>query len=1037
MPLVRQELDIPLVSGLAQGQRQESLDPLAGFGTLDNTVQQRGGAYTKRSGDVALAASTATAAIGVHGHRNAVPLLLDGVNLYVYGGGAWATRGRAPNMAVQRTALTSSGVAGYVGNAPVKGAASPVLDTAAANGVVAVVYATLTGLMAACYDATTKAPLHGPVQLHALIGTLPYIASLQVEATVVGVGNTLVAVWRRIAWPAAVPEDCMWFSTLDTTNVSGGWTAPVQLIGAGVLSLLVTGLTTINVRPSVVGLSTRFVLAARDVAGTITVWSYTTAGVGTAVAQPLGVMQPLTYHVAGNETTVWLAGSQGILGGNVDLVAVDAATLAPSGAVMVGAWLEQKYAGQVELAELQGIVTTGAKSCLMVVGNRFENAAPPEMRQGYLGWRKYTIDGGGNVAPSTGASTAFNLHPFARPWASGGRLYVVATPYDTFNAPSSNDQFVRNWQKCLFVLDVTDARTLDGDVHPVANVAPRTCAANYGFQDDLWCKQMPTLASGAACLAVPILRSGAGVEDIELVEFAPQTSSTSAEVGGALVLSGGAAWSYDGSRPLEVGFLETPRVRQETPVAVGLTGSFGYTAVYEHVDAAGNTHQSAPAAPQIAVLANQKAVLSITTTNATHRQILGATADRVRIVVYRTLAAGSTYYRLVDLENNDPGNAAWQRGYTAWTDALPDVDLATRARLYTQPGTIGSSLPRVAPPALRYVVQHGDVVAGIGDTGRRIWFSAPRVDGEGTWFSDAMVVDVEDSSPLVALASLDGRLYAFSATGVHAIDGSGFAENGTGGYSLPQRLSADTGCIDARSVVATPAGVLFRSSAGIALLSRAGQVTLFGGAVLDTLAAYPTVQAVALDTANGRALFHCVSVGGAGIALVYDWLANTWTTATRYSTPSVKGACTIGDVVHVATSGATVYRGDAAYTDSTVWIGQTIETGWIKFTGLQGYQRIWRVLLRFVRKSPFGLRVSFAYDYDATYTSHTFTELQVQDAAGTLELAPARQRCQALRVKIEELEPAGLGTGQGLELTGIRVVWAKESRTPFARGAKR
>ena len=43
------------------------------------------------------------------------------------------------------------------------------------------------------------------------------------------------------------------------------------------------------------------------------------------------------------------------------------------------------------------------------------------------------------------------------------------------------------------------------------------------------------------------------------------------------------------------------------------------------------------------------------------------------------------------------------------------------------------------------------------------------------------------------------------------------------------------------------------------------------------------------------------------------------------------------------------------------------------------------------------------------------------------------QRCQAIRVKVEELA----GSGQGMELLGLRIVWAKEARTTFAKGNKR
>jgi hypothetical protein len=338
----------------------------------------------------------------------------------------------------------------------------------------------------------------------------------------------------------------------------------------------------------------------------------------------------------------------------------------------------------------------------------------------------------------------------------------------------------------------------------------------------------------------------------------------------------------------------------------------------------------------------------------------------------------------------------------------------------------------------RRVVQHGDVVAALSDSKQRILFSAPGVPGDGLWFSPAFVADVEDTSPLVALASLDGRLYAFSRTGIHVIDGTGYAENGTGGYSLPQRLATDGGCVEPRSVAATPSGILFQSPAGISMLSRSRQVTLFGGAVQDALTAYPTIQAATVDPQTSRVMFQCVDSGGSGATLVYDYLASVWTTATRGDNVAAKGAAVIGGVYHYVTSAGAVHSETTGYLDNASWIGQTWETGWIKLTGLQGYQRVWRVLLRFTRRSAFALRVSFAYDYSSTYeTPIDFTDPEIFAVAaagpGSLEIAPARQRCQAIRVKVEELA----GNGQGMELLGIRVMYAKEARTTFAKGAKR
>ncbi|MBK6806732.1 MAG: hypothetical protein IPG84_18740 [Betaproteobacteria bacterium] len=108
MPLVRQELDLPLVVGLSQHVRSEPRDSLAGFDTLSNTVQAKGGAYTKRPGSTPLA-SGPTSAIALTAHRDATPIVHDGAKVWSYGGGAWRDRGAAATLDVLRTPVVSAG----------------------------------------------------------------------------------------------------------------------------------------------------------------------------------------------------------------------------------------------------------------------------------------------------------------------------------------------------------------------------------------------------------------------------------------------------------------------------------------------------------------------------------------------------------------------------------------------------------------------------------------------------------------------------------------------------------------------------------------------------------------------------------------------------------------------------------------------------------------------------------------------------------------------------------------------------------------
>lgn len=1043
MPLVRQELDLPLVVGLAQHVRSEPRDSLAGFDTLSNTVQAKGGAYTKRPGSTPLA-SGPTSAIALAAHRDATPIVHDGAKVWSYGGGAWRDRGAAATLDVVRTPVVSagSGIGAIVtgGNAvPLSHVSSGLYETACANGVVVVLHATDLSLLATCFAADTKAALHGPTLLANTAAGASLSISHMIVPTLCTVGNTIVALWRVASGAAPTPQgDALWFSTIDTTDLTAGWSAPIQLIGAGVL-LLAPANPADYLRPVAFGVSsTTFVVAVPLLAGTLKVYLYNLGGVPIATAVPFGAVQPSAWAIEASGSTVWVAAADPAPGaGAVNLIALDSATLAVTGTAL-GAWTEQKPVGWSERCYALSIRTTATDKCVLVVGNAYQDVAPPYNGQAYLGWRRFQISAGA-VATDGAASTVYNVFPVARPWLVGSSLYVVSAPADIKQTFAASDL---NSQRRLFALDITAARA-DKDVRHAANIAPGSAMANASDYLSIYggipVHEIADLGGGAWGLAMPFATSGRQ-DALELVEFSAPTSTSFAAVGGELIASGGIAWAYDGVRAVDVGFAERPRV-QAAAVAGATNATYAYTAIWEYVDAAGRTTRSLPAPPVTITLAAQSAVVQVTTSNVTWKETRDATGRiaSVNVLLYRTTNGGSTYYLCQSATNYDPASATWFRGYVEFTDTRTDDNIVAEGPLYTQPGTLGTSLPHDCPGVARRVISHGDVVAALSDSKQRVLFSAPGVPGDGLWFSPAFVADVEDTSPLVALASLDGRLYAFSRTGVHVIDGSGFAENGVGGYSLPQRLATDGGCIDARSVVATPSGVLFQSPAGLSMLSRSGQVTLFGGAVQDTLDAYPTVQAATVDPKTSRVLFQCVSSGGSGITLVYDYLASVWTTSARGDNAAANSAAVIGGVYHYVTSAGQVHAEDvASYLDNAAWIGQTWETGWIKLTGLQGYQRIWRLLIRFRRRSAFALRVSFAYDYSDTYSTPVdFTDPDIYLAAaagpGALEIAPARQRCTAIRVKIEELS----GNGQGMELLGLRLVWAKEARTTFAKGSKR
>ena len=114
-----------------------------------------------------------------------------------------------------------------------------------------------------------------------------------------------------------------------------------------------------------------------------------------------------------------------------------------------------------------------------------------------------------------------------------------------------------------------------------------------------------------------------------------------------------------------------------------------------------------------------------------------------------------------------------------------------------------------------------------------------------------------------------------------------------------------------------------------------------------------------------------------------------------------------------------------------------LETAWLSFAGVQGFQRVYRMLLLGEYKSPHKLKIKIAYDYDdvwkqekiidvTSYTesyryggpnqilgNNTYGDPSGSDAIAyggkdntqyQIRLNFAKQKCEAIKIQIEEVE---------------------------------
>ncbi len=549
------------------------------------------------------------------------------------------------------------------------------------------------------------------------------------------------------------------------------------------------------------------------------------------------------------------------------------------------------------------------------------------------------------------------------------------------------------------------------------------------------------------------------------------TAFGTANFSGSTYIAHGGLNQYDGGNLVEQGFADMPIVDKVVSLVNGnLAGSYRYVAVYRHVDSNGASSYSrtyGPVAATNALVGSGKNTITITPPGLTARDT--GKGDSAPIVdLYRTKTAGTQYYLCATSQQNISGSVQQlapdaTTGLLTVLDNLSDTDLGSQAIMYRQPGTTNAPADRYAAPATKLVIQHKDRLFCVDPYGQRVYYSSFFVDGECAWFNPTFNFFVHaGTGPITALASMDGRLFIFKQNAIFVVDGDGPGEAGPTGneYSPPQMLASRFGCVDHRSVVVGPDGIMYRSTRGFELINRSLQIKWVGERVWQTAETYPITTGSCIDSA-GRAHFLCALSEGAngsyniaGTELVYDFSSDAWSTHRYTDSSATYGGCK-QSVAEVTDSGTQklVYcdnRQTAGVATAAAWVDVAsgassfvpliVESGWIK-NGPQMRQRVSEVMLLARKKSNHALKISLAYDYSPTYTQSFTWQPNVINGLSIeqLSIQPTTQLVLAIRVKIEDIAPTDLftypiGTGEGCEVLSIAADVATKRGLPNLAG---
>lgn len=494
------------------------------------------------------------------------------------------------------------------------------------------------------------------------------------------------------------------------------------------------------------------------------------------------------------------------------------------------------------------------------------------------------------------------------------------------------------------------------------------------------------------------------------INFLSSTAYQTTQAGNSLLITGGILQSYDGGNISEYNFNVYPEMRSaDITESVGtgvltLLGLYSYVVTYEWMDAFGQLHISNTSnIIQFQLTgANRTLTLVIPTLKLTQKGLVTSSnyfPNPVTIGIYRTVANSSgPFYKISS--GNTINLSSTTTNTLTFVDGAADTTITAFQQLYTTGGVVTNS----PPPAVAALTTYNQrVIALPSETKTQFWYSQQVVPGTPVTFSAFFTWNVDTAGgDLTAFLQMDDKLILWKARNIMYMVGQGPGTNGANNdFTTPQTIPTDVGTNSQRSVCMTPIGAIFKSLNGWYLLDRSLSVKYIGADV---------------ESYNGIGVTKTVLVPGVtqvrayldnGSVLVFDYYLNQWY---HFSSITTVDAVVSQDLVKVVNSSGLVWKETpGTYTDNTAFVGMSIQTSWLQFADVQGFQRLWMVELLGTYKSSHTLRVEIAYDFDPTVA-------QTVDIPVTSSVVPyqflvtfTKQKCQAIRLTISDVQNGAAG----------------------------
>lgn len=484
------------------------------------------------------------------------------------------------------------------------------------------------------------------------------------------------------------------------------------------------------------------------------------------------------------------------------------------------------------------------------------------------------------------------------------------------------------------------------------------------------------------------------------------TGIVSTVLGNNLLFGNGRIWMYDGLNMVEHGFDVFP----ENVIVTSITasggsisqGTYQYAAVYEWIDAQGQRHRSAPSPILLNVVVaspSSTVHLSIPTLRLTKK-------TGVIISIYRTGANGATLRRVSSIPSVSLYGANENNPNTdvlLYNDVASDAIQSGGDILYTT----GGEVENICAPASSAICSYrGRLILAPSEVDNNFWYSKLVIPGVPVETSDLFVQNIDELGGVITgVSQMDDKLIIFKSRNIFYMSGQGPSDNGANNdFSTPLLVNSDVGAINQNSIVQMPNGVMFKSEKGIYLLDRSLQASYIGVDVEAYNQYDVTSSQLLLDVNQVRFTL------SNGVQLMYDYFFQQWCVDSNIS--AVDSCFFEGKYTYLKSDGSTYQEDPGTYTDDGAFIPLSGTTAWLSFSGVQGFQRIYKALFLGEQKGNHQLQVGIAYNFDPTIVeTYIIDATAISPTVYQWRIFPARQKCESIQFTFTDVQTSGFNEG--------------------------